>query len=121
MKEIRKKEEVERFLKQFLPKLDIWGIIYIDRVKNDAALRAMGITPNARETVIRSIEADDYVETITDIFSWGDMWVFGKDAFDKEIYIKITLGQPNSKTICISFHESEHEINYAFKNKEGGK
>lgn len=55
MKEIRKKEEVERFLKQFLPKLDIWGIIYIDREKNDAALKAMGITPNARETVIRSI------------------------------------------------------------------
>ena len=27
MKEIKKKEEVERFLKQFLPKLDIWGII----------------------------------------------------------------------------------------------
>lgn len=49
MKEIRKKEEVERFLKQFLPKLDIWGIIYIDREKNDAALKAMGITPNARE------------------------------------------------------------------------
>ena len=77
MKEIRKKEEVERFLKQFLPKLDIWGIIYIDREKNDAALKAMGITPNARETVIRSIETDDYVETITDIVSWGDMWVFG--------------------------------------------
>ena len=109
MKEIRKKEEVERFLKQFLPKLDIWGIIYIDREKNDAALKAMGI------------ETDDYVETITDIVSWGDMWVFGKDAFDKEIYIKITIGQPNSKTICISFHESEHAINYAFKNKEGGK
>ena len=54
MKEIKKKDEVERFLKQFLPKLDIWGIIYIDREKNDAALRAMGITPNARETVIRS-------------------------------------------------------------------
>ena len=70
MKEIRKKEEVERFLKQFLPKLDIWGIIYIDREKNDAALKAMGITPNARETVIRSIETDDYVETITDIVSW---------------------------------------------------
>ena len=40
MKEIKKKDEVERFLKQFLPKLDIWGIIYIDREKNDAALRA---------------------------------------------------------------------------------
>ena len=103
MKEIKKKDEVERFLKQFLPKLDIWGIIYIDREKNDAALRAMGITPNARETVIRSIETDDYVETITDIASW------------------ITLGQPNSKTICISFHESEYKIDYAFKNKIGGE
>ena len=101
--------------------MDIWGIIYIDREKNDAALRAMGITPNARETVIRSIETDDYVETITDIASWGDMWVFGKDAYDKEIYIKITLGQPNSKTICISFHESEYKIDYAFKNKKGGE
>ena len=51
MIEVKKKEEVERFIKQFLPKLDIWGVIYIDREKNDAALKAMGITPNARETV----------------------------------------------------------------------
>lgn len=65
MKEIKKKEEVERFLKQFLPKLDIWGIIFIDREKNDAALRSMGITPNARETIIRSIETDDYVRLPT--------------------------------------------------------
>ena len=56
MIEVKKKEEVERFIKQFLPKLDIWGIIYIDREKNYAALKAMGITTNARETVIRSIK-----------------------------------------------------------------
>ncbi len=121
MKEIKEKEEVERFLKQFMPKLDIWGIIFIDRDKNDAALKAMGITPKARETIIRGIETDDYVETIQDIASWGNMWVFGKDAFDKNIYIKITLGQPNSKTICISFHESEYKIEYAFKGKKGDK
>ena len=47
MIEVKKKEEVERFIKQFLPKLDIWG--------------------------------------------------------------------------SISFHESEHEIKYAFKNKKGGE
>ena len=46
------------------------------------------------------------------------MWVFGKDAYDREIYIKITLGQPNSKTICISFHESEYKIDYAFKKQK---
>lgn len=119
MNEIRKREEVERFLKQFLPKLDIWGIIFIDRDKNNDALKAMGITPKARETIIRDIDVDDYVETITDIASWGDMWVFGKDAFGKEIYVKIALGLPNNKTICISFHESEHNIKYAFKGKKG--
>ena len=48
MKEIKEKEEVERFLKQFMPKLDIWGI-------------------------------------------------------------------------CISFHESEYKIEYAFKGKKGDK
>lgn len=119
MKGIKKQEEVELFLKQFLPKLDIWGIIFVDRDKNNAALKAMGITPKARETIIKSLETEDYVETITDPASWGDMWVFGKDAFDKKIYIKITLGQPNNKTICISFHESERLIKYAFKDKKG--
>lgn len=29
--------------------------------------------------------------------------------------------KPNSKTICISFHESEYKIDYAFKNKKGGE
>jgi len=98
MKNVKTKEEVELFLKQFFPKLDVWGIIFIGREKNDLALKAMGISPSARETIIKSIETIDYVETITDLYSWGDMWVFGKDAFEKEIYIKIALGQPNSKT-----------------------
>lgn len=49
------------------------------------------------------------------------MWVFGKDMEGKELYIKISMGMPNSKTICISFHEAEHPINYAFKGKEDEK
>lgn len=56
-----------------------------------------------------------YVETISDIQSWGDMWVFGKDVNGKELYIKIAMGQPGSNTICISFHIAEHPIQYAFK------
>ena len=33
-----------------------------------------------------------------------------------DIIIKITLGQPNNSTICISFHLAEHPMNYPFKN-----
>ena len=38
-----------------------------------------------------------------------------EDMDGTELYIKIALGQPNSRTVCISFHLAEHPIRYAFK------
>lgn len=115
---VKSQQEVEAFLRQFMPKLDIWGIFFINRDKNRDALKNLGIPDNFRETVIRQIVVEDYVETISDAVTFGDMWVFGKDVKGKEVYIKISMGRPNSQTICISFHEAEHPIDYAFKNKE---
>ena len=45
----------------------------------------------------------------------GEMWVFGKDVKEREVYIKITLGYENGQTICISFHIAEHPLVYPFK------
>ena len=45
----------------------------------------------------------------------GEMWVFGKDVKEREVYIKITLGYENGQTICISFHIAEHPLKYPFK------
>lgn len=115
---VKSQQEVEAFLRQFMPKLEIWGIFFINRDKNRDALKALGIPENYREKIIRQIEVNDYVETISDTIPFGDMWVFGKDVNSKEIYIKISMGRPNSQTICISFHEAEHPICYAFKDKE---
>lgn len=75
----------------------------------------LGITPSARKEIIKSITSEDYIETIIDNFSYGDMWFFGKDCNGIDIYIKIALGEPNSNTICISFHTAEHPLKYAFK------
>lgn len=110
-------QEVEAFLQQFMPKFSIWGILFLDRDKNNETLRQLDMAPHSREDIIRNLESIDYVETIQDIMSWGDMWVFGKDVMDKEVYIKIALGNPSSNTICISFHLAEYPINYAFKQK----
>ena len=44
-----------------------------------------------------------------------------KDVRGNEIYIKITLGKPNSHTICISFHKAEYPISYPLKNKHNGQ
>lgn len=114
---IKTKQEVEEFLGQFGIKFDVWGIFYLDRDKNEEALKALGITPKARDEIVRQLQSDDYVETLpTDFFD--EMWGFGKDMDGTELYIKIAMGQPNSRTICISFHIAEHPINYAFKKEE---
>lgn len=112
---IKTQQEVEAFLRQFMPKFDIWGIVFLNREKNLDTLFRLGLTEAARKDIVRSIDTLDYVETIEDALSYGEMWVFGKDYDGQELYIKISLGQPSSQTICISFHIAEHPIRYAFK------
>lgn len=68
---VRSKKEVEAFLGQFFPKMSVWGIFFLDRGKNQEALRALGIAPRAREEIIRRIDAADYVETVIDMASFG--------------------------------------------------
>lgn len=115
MRIINDRNEVQNFIARFLPKFEVWGIIFLEREKNAEALRVLGISGKIREDVIRSIEPDDYVETIINESSLGDMWVFGKDYDGSELYIKIAMGEANSKTICISFHKAEYPIKHAFR------
>lgn len=115
---VKSKEDVEAFLHQFKPKMDIWGIFFLNRGKNlDAAIR-LNLRETERKEILRDLIPEDYVETINDALSYGEMWVFGRDFNETELYIKISLGQPDSKTICISFHEAEYPVIYAYKGKE---
>ena len=98
---VRTKKDVEDFLRQFLPKMDVLGIIFLNRAKNQEALKMLGITPLARKEIIKSITSDDYIETIIDEFSYGDMWVFGKDCEGIDLYVKIALGGPGTFEIPV--------------------
>ncbi len=112
-------EEVEIFLKQFKVKLEIFGILFRnDRGKNIQTLIDLNITEMERLQIVKTIETQDYSDgPIVDTLNKGcDMWVFGKDVNNQEVYIKITMGYPNRQTICISFHIAEHPMNYPFKN-----
>ncbi|MBO7602988.1 MAG: type II toxin-antitoxin system MqsR family toxin [Bacteroidales bacterium] len=113
---IKPREDVERFLAQFFPKFEVFGILFLDREKNLEALKMLGITAAERKEIIRTIDVDDYVETIASaLHNIGDLWVFGKDYENEELYIKIALGRPGSNTICVSFHKAEHTIRYAYR------
>ena len=115
------KKEVEKFLAQFHEKLKIYDIFFRDdRGKNMQTLADLEITPKYRKDVIANLEPEDYSQgpIIDTLNHWGDLWVFGRTIKGKEVYIKITMGMPNSCTICISFHIAEYPIQYPFKNLE---
>lgn len=113
------KEEVEAFLEQFKVKMEIFGILFRnDRGKNIIqTLVDLNITELERLHIVRSIEIEDYSDgPIIDTLNLGtDMWVFGKDVKNQEVYIKITMGIQGQRTICISFHIAEHPMKYPFK------
>lgn len=112
-------EEVRAFLDQFNAKVQVFGILFRDdRPKNLEALQRLDITPLQRELIVKNLAAQDYVEgPIIDLLNRaGEMWVFGKDVKEQEVYIKITLGYQNGQTICISFHIADHPMQYPFKN-----
>ena len=116
-----KRDDVEKFLKDFKTKLNIWGIVFRDdRGKNTQTLLDLEITPAKRIEIINKLEINDYSQGPVEEKLYGgiDMWVFGKNVKEKEVYIKITMGLAGNKVICISFHTAEYNINYPFKNKK---
>jgi len=109
--------DVEVFLSDFKTKLLIWDILYLDRKKNTQSLIDLELRPIDRTEVLKTLKAIDYAEGPLDdtMLNGADMWVFGKTIKGEEVYIKITLGNTDSKVICISFHIAEHPMNYPLK------
>ena len=114
------KQEVEKYLKELKTKMKIFGILFLDeRGKNSQALHDLEISLGKRKEIISTLQAEDYLEGPTEEKMRGilPMWVFGKEIKQNEVYIKISLGVENSNIICISFHISEHPLNYPYKNQ----
>ncbi len=113
--------EIQSFLNDFKAKLSIWGVVFRDdRSKNAQALLDLDITRDERISLLGKIVVADYSEGPLEekLYGGHDMWVFGKNMKNKELYIKIALGVNRSKVICISFHIAEHKMNYPFKTLE---
>ncbi len=112
------KQQVNAFFRDFKAKMKIWEILFRDdRGKNAQTLLDLELRPKERQTIIENLETEDYSEgPLEDTLNKGPvMWVFGKQVKQQCVYIKITMGAPNTSVICISFHNAEHIILYPFK------
>ncbi|ACT96520.1 hypothetical protein [Dyadobacter fermentans] len=113
------RHEVQRFLDDFFVKYRIFDILFIERKnpKNAETLLRLEISTAKRRQIIEAISTDDYVEgPLADtLYQCGDMWFFGRNYHNHELYIKISMGRVNSNVLCISFHEAERTMEYPFK------
>lgn len=105
------------FLNDIKLKMRVFGILFRDeRNKNAATLLDFELTTVQRKTVIENLEVADFVEGPLEdkLYQIAELWVFGKEIRNVHFYIKISLGHVNSSAICISFHPSEHPLNFPF-------
>jgi len=112
------KDQVIQYLNEFFIKYRTFDIIFRDeRGKNNFALLELEITPLQRRKIIETLSWEDYCEGPLEdtLYRVAEMWVFGKTYKKKEIYIKISLGSPNSRVLCISFHVAEYPMKYVFR------
>ncbi len=111
--------EIELFLKDFKFKLDFWGLLFQNRLnkKNFQTLTDLELNVEDVKKELKALAVANYSEgPLPDkLYNGAPMWVFGKMVSKREIYIKITMGQPNDKVICISFHFPEHNMTYPYK------
>lgn len=113
------KTDVQHFLDDFKTKLSVFNIVYrSDRDKNLQALAGLEITGTERTELIKSLKAENYCAgpTKNELYkNHPDYWEFGLKIKNKEVYIKIEMGLPNSSVICISFHVAAHDLKYPLK------
>ena len=108
-------EDVKSFLKSMNVKVDVYGMVFADRQRCQETMRILGINEAVAKNIIMTLDATDFSKYF-DNTQWGcDLWAFGKDVKGEEVYIKIGLGLPNRKTVCVSFHKADFPIQYPFK------
>ncbi|MES2651086.1 MAG: toxin [Bacteroidota bacterium] len=112
-----KKEDVERFLRGFKEKIAFFDVIIKrERSENLQTMLDLELTNLVvREHLKKLIVEDFYKGPTKDDSGGSDLWEFGKTIKNKEVYIKISLGNLNKPVICISFHYPIRTIKYPFK------
>jgi len=110
---------VEGFLKAFREAISKNGLQVIFRTSNNQALIDLGLTPKLREEIILNLQSDNYAQgpLPDDQGMPGDVWIFGCEVNNREVYVKIKLVEVNGEKYakCLSFHPSQHPLNYPLK------
>lgn len=114
------KSEVEEFLRNLKDKIRIFDIAFRPRDKNINTLAELDILPVDRIHYIMKLTAENYYAgPSNDTYDPGkpDYYEFGIQVKNKEVYVKLSIGLPNKRVDCMSFHLAEYPITYPLKSQ----
>lgn len=116
-----KKDEIRNFLKEFKEIASKGrGIDVIPRRENIENLAQLGLTKKNRNEEIMTLSLTNYCKgPEPDKDKPGEIWIFGKQVGNKEIYIKLKIAQVGEEKIakCLSFHTPKFPLCYPYKEE----
>lgn len=94
------------------------GVHLIPRDVNRQTLLYLGLTKRNLEEILLGLTVLDYCRgPEPDRDKQGEIWEFGKEVKDENIYIKLKVTEVGGKKIakCISFHIAKYVLKYPYK------
>lgn len=111
--------QVNTFLRKFKAIVTTGrGLDIIPRPINNETIIMLGLTRETVKNEILGLSVEDYCSgPEPDQDRPGEVWIFGKEINNYDIYIKLKIAVVNQIQIakCISFHEAQYSIKYTFK------
>lgn len=115
------KEDVEEFLTNLKIAIDNHGLDVVPRDANNEALIDFNLTPSIREQIVLHLAYHNYSDgpLFDDRQQSGNVWIFGIEVDDQEIYIKLKVVELGKQKYakCLSFHRAQYPIKYPFKQQ----
>ena len=114
---------VRGFLIEFKRIVSSHRLYIVQRPVNKNALLELGLTKENVKDEILSLSVVDYCSgPETDKDMPGDIWVFGINIDEKEVYLKLKIVEKDEIKIatCISIHPALYPLSFPFRPKGRG-
>lgn len=106
------------FLKKFKQLILDGQLYFVNRKAHQEALIELGLTNEGCKEVMLELTIENYCQGPNqDHDRRGEVWVFGQDIENREVYIKLKIAKVDDVEIakCISFHRAKYPLCYPHK------